>query len=86
MNCPAADVNIIDLTGDGAHTNYSSLNCGHTRVYSAICTVAYQCCYTNGCNTYENLPVALSSSTSLLFLLKRIVISSQLVLLFIWMI
>ena len=73
MNCLAANIHSVDLTGDGLHANYSASNCGHTRVYSNICTVAYNCCYTNRCNTYETSQIASSSSSSLL--LDWIVIS-----------
>ncbi len=82
MNCLVADIHIIDLTGDRLQSNYSLANCGQTRVYSSACTIAYQCCYTDKCNTYENL--LLSSSSSSLFVLKRIVISSNILLIYHW--
>jgi hypothetical protein len=57
--------------GDRVHSNHSLLNCGQTLIYSSVCTIAYHCCYTNKCNTYET-PI-LSSSSSSLVILKRIV-------------
>jgi hypothetical protein len=75
VNCLAADVHIIDLMGDRLHSNHSLLNCGQTLVYLSACTITYHCCYTDKCNTYENPILSSSSSLSTLFILKRIVIT-----------
>jgi hypothetical protein len=83
MNCLAANIHIIDLTGDRLQSNYSLANCGQTLTYSSACTVAFHCCYTDKCNRYEN-PRLLSSSSSSLFVLKQIVISSNIFLIYHW--
>jgi hypothetical protein len=81
VNCLAADIHIIDLTGDQLHSNHTLLNCGQTLIYSSACTIAYHCCHKNKCNTYEN-PLLLSSSSTTLFIFKKIVISFHLLLLY----
>ncbi len=73
--------------GDRLQSNYSLENCGQKFVHSSACTVAYHCCYTDRCNTFENphyAPPPPSSSSSSLFVLKRIVMSFNILLIYHW--
>ncbi|CAF3911591.1 unnamed protein product [Rotaria sp. Silwood2] len=72
MNCLSIDIHVIDLTGDQSHLNHSRSNCGQTLSYSSVCAVSYYCCSIDKCNTYDN-PLLPSSSSLLLFRIKRIV-------------
>ncbi|CAF0724743.1 unnamed protein product [Adineta steineri] len=81
ITCIAADIHLIDLRGDRLHSNHSSVTCGQKLSYLSTCTINYRCCYTDRCNTYENTMLS-SSSPSSLFILKIIVISFHIFLLF----
>ena len=87
MNCLAADIHIIDLRGDRLHSNHSSVSCGQTLSYSSACSIAYHCCYTDKCNTYESTFISIllsSSSSSTIFIFERIVINFSILLIYHW--